>query len=570
MNILDYLGTEFASFEEKPFNPVDSAALSQFCMVRAEGIVPPLRERKAFGRLGTIVKNLLSPSGRPAHFLDTLRAEHYEHMFSGLIPGRVKENMLALAASPRFRDMVIRDYLSLFDTERQTQFAAMTFVHRKDFAYVGFRGTDTSFTGWRENFNMAYTAPVPAQEQAARYLQAVTPRAPKRVYVGGHSKGANLALYAALNASAAVQDRIERVYTHDGPGFKAGAFSPDDWRKLDGRIHRTVPQDSVIGMLMESHTPPLVVHSTERGLLQHSPFSWEVDGDDFVYLDNLTENARFTDALLTEWLARYSDEEAAAIVDALFKAVEASGAQNATEVFFGGAKTVALLSEAAKNIANLVLLDSDFSHLPQIVNEGRRVINNIQRTASLFLVKTAFSVILSLLTLFFIPVYPFEPIQLTLISTVSIGIPSFFLALEPNHERVQGNFLVNVFRNALPGALCVVASVFYVYGLTAIEAMSQDTISTMCVLLAGGSSLAVLFHVCYPFNRNRAVIFAAMCAMFLLCVRVPFLTSWFMLKGLSVQQLIFVFIGIAAIPIVQRMLHTLCDWLLFRRLSKRN
>ena len=81
-----------------------------------------------------------------------------------------------------------------------------------------------------------------------------------------------------------------------------------------------------------------------------SPFSWEVDGDDFVYLDNLTENARFTDALLTEWLARYSDEEAAAIVDALFKAVEASGAQNATEVFFGGAKTVALLSEAAKNI----------------------------------------------------------------------------------------------------------------------------------------------------------------------------------------------------------------------------
>ena len=215
---------------------------------------------------------------------------------------------------------------------------------------MGFRGTDTSITGWRENFNMCYTAPVPAQEQAARYLEAVAPHLPRRLFVGGHSKGANLALYAALNASAAVQDRIERVYTHDGPGFKAGAFSPDDWRKLDGRIHRTVPQDSVIGMLMESHTPPLVVHSTERGLLQHSPFSWEVDGDDFVYLDNLTENARFTDALLTEWLARYSDEEAAAIVDALFKAVEASGAQNATEVFFGGAKTVALLSEAAKNI----------------------------------------------------------------------------------------------------------------------------------------------------------------------------------------------------------------------------
>ena len=106
-------------------------------------------------------------------------------------------------------------------------------------------------------------------------------------------------------------------------------------------------------------------------------------------------------------------------------------------------------SEAAKNIANLVLLDSNFSHLPDIVNEGRRVINNIQRTASLFLVKTSFSVILGFLTLFFIPIYPFEPIQLTLISTVSIGIPSFFLALEPNHERVRGNFLRNVFSKRL-------------------------------------------------------------------------------------------------------------------------
>ena len=225
-------------------------------------------------------------------------------------------------------------------------------------------------------------------------------------------------------------------------------------------------------------------------------------------------------------------------------------------------------SEAAKNIANLVLLDSDFSHLPQIVNEGRRVINNIQRTASLFLVKTTFSVILSLLTLFFIPVYPFEPIQLTLISTVSIGMPSFFLALEPNHERVQGNFLVNVFRNALPGALCVVLMIFYVYALTAIEPMSQDLISTMCVLLAGCSSLAVLFHVCLPFNRNRAVIFAVMCALFLACICVPYLDDWFMLMDLSMQQLIFVLIGIAAIPIVQKGLYALCDRLLFDRFLK--
>ena len=93
-----------------------------------------------------------------------------------------------------------------------------------------------------------------------------------------------------------------------------------------------------------------MVCSTERGINEHSPFTWEVVDDDFQYLDDLSDNAKFTDALVSEWLARYSDEEAAAIVDALFKAVEASGAQNATEVFFGGAKTATMLAEAAKNI----------------------------------------------------------------------------------------------------------------------------------------------------------------------------------------------------------------------------
>ncbi|OUO92535.1 hypothetical protein B5F40_01185 [Gordonibacter sp. An230] len=350
MNILDYLATEFAAFEEKPFNPVDSAALSQFCMVRAEGVVPALRERRTFLGLKTIVENLLSPVGHSARFVDALRAELFDDMFTGLVPGKIKENLFALAASPRFRDMRLRDYLSLFDTDRQMQFAAMTFVHKKEFAYVGFRGTDASFTGWRENFNMVYDAPVPAQEQAVRYLEAVAPRLPKRLFVGGHSKGGNLALYAALRAKPAVQDRIERVFTHDGPGFKAGMFAPADWAPLEGRIHRTVPQDSVVGLLMESHVPPRVVRSTAKGIDQHSVFSWEVAGDDFLYLEGLTDGAQLADAVLTEWLAQFSDEEVAVVVDAFFQAVEASGARDATEVFSGGAKSIALLGEAAKNV----------------------------------------------------------------------------------------------------------------------------------------------------------------------------------------------------------------------------
>ena len=116
---------------------------------------------------------------------------------------------------------------------------------------------------------------------------------------------------------------------------------------------------------------------------------------------------------------------------------------------------------------------------------------------------------------------------------------------------MRGNFLRNVFSKALPGALCVVLSVFYVYALTAIEPLSQEVISTLCVILAGCSSLAVLFRISRPFNMNRRIIFGAMCLMFVLCIIVPPLASWFMLVRLSPLQLLCAGVGIVLIPLVQ-------------------
>ncbi len=349
MNQLDYLASEFAKFEESPLNPLDSIALSQFCMVRVESIVPTLEGESSFFNSTTTAGSTASFHGSAVHFTDALRAELYETMFTGFIPDQVKENMLALAASPRFRDMVVRDCLSLFDTEQQTQFAAMTFVNKDEFAYIGFRGTDTSFTGWREDFNMAVSPTIPSQHQAVQYLEAVAPNLPERLYVGGHSKGGNLAAYAALRCNPSVQQRIERVYTHDGPGFRPGTFSDEDWARLEGRIHRTVPQESIVGMVMETPVEPLVVKSTGKGIMQHSPFTWEVEGRDFVYLDKISDNAQFTQSVLSEWLACYPAEKTAVVVEALFAALEASGAEDATDLLSGGTKALALMSEAAKN-----------------------------------------------------------------------------------------------------------------------------------------------------------------------------------------------------------------------------
>lgn len=210
--------------------------------------------------------------------------------------------------------------------------------------------------------------------------------------------------------------------------------------------------------------------------------------------------------------------------------------------------SVAEGSEAAKNIANLVLLDNNFANMPHIVDEGRRVINNIQRAASLFLVKTTFSTILSILTLFFMSRYPFEPIQLTLISSCTIGIPSFFLALEANHARVEGNFLINVLGRALPGALCVVLSILYVNIASLFFKMTPAAMSTMCVLLTGTSSLIVLYRVCTPFTKKRFLIFTIMTALFVTCI--VFLPGIFSLVRLSYMQFVLTGAGMAAIPFV--------------------
>jgi cation-transporting ATPase E len=174
-------------------------------------------------------------------------------------------------------------------------------------------------------------------------------------------------------------------------------------------------------------------------------------------------------------------------------------------------------SDAARHAAQLLLLDADFAALPAVVDEGRRVINNITRAASLFLVKTLYSFALSLLVLFLPTRYPFQPIQLTLISSLTIGAPSFFLALEPNHERVQGNFLRTVITRALPGALAVTICALAACFLEKLG-WSHEACSTLATLSAAVAGLVTLLVTCLPFTRLRAIVFVAMCVGMVLSV----------------------------------------------------
>lgn len=174
-------------------------------------------------------------------------------------------------------------------------------------------------------------------------------------------------------------------------------------------------------------------------------------------------------------------------------------------------------AEAASQLASLVLLDSDFSAMPSVVNEGRRVINNIQRAASLFLVKNIFSLFLSIISLFTAMPYPLEPIHLSVISAMTIGVPSFILTFEPRYDRVKGRFLPEVLRRAFPGGLTNVFVVLLCQLFMVVFALPQDEVSTICAAILSFVGLLVLYQICKPFNWFRRLLWWAMAAGIVLC-----------------------------------------------------
>ena len=173
-------------------------------------------------------------------------------------------------------------------------------------------------------------------------------------------------------------------------------------------------------------------------------------------------------------------------------------------------------SDAARTVSNLVLLDSNFASMPQVVKEGRRSINNLQRSASLFLQKTIYSIILGVLCIFLPASYPFEPIHLTFVSALTIGAPSFILALEPNSDRIRGNFLTNVLKKSFPSALTMILGVLFLCLFQQQLGLTQEQVSTLSVLVAFTVGFMLMFKLCVPFNALRGALFGTMMLAFIL------------------------------------------------------
>lgn len=259
-------------------------------------------------------------------------------------------DLLKAAACPRFANARLSGYVSSIDYDSKMQFAALVFDLNNNTRFVSFRGTDSSFIGWQEDFNMFTSLTLPSQLRALKYFEQAAQNTDARVILGGHSKGGNLALYSAMNSVSSIQKRIDGVYNFDGPGFHREILGSEQFGRVKDRVHSFVPQSSVFGMMLEHDEDFSIVKSTNKSFMQHDVYSWQVSGKDFVYLDRRTNSSYFISHTLDGFLEKLTDEEKESFTQAFFSVLEASDNTDFREIQKTPFSSSAAMLRALKNL----------------------------------------------------------------------------------------------------------------------------------------------------------------------------------------------------------------------------
>ena len=304
-----------------PFCEVDSLILSMFAYLDMQDIVP------APGEEGT-----LSVWAASKAFMERYPDPKKSKM-GVLIPKDIVKMMRAMRSTKRFGTLKMSGYVNLIDPETELQFSAVTFLMADGTAVVTYRGTDDTLVGWKEDMNMCFLPVVPAQIKAVEYLKNVAKEHKGKLILTGHSKGGNLAVYAAVHSDAAIRERITAVYSNDGPGFGKNILDDPDYREIRPRICNLVPQSSVVGMLLEHDENFTVVKSRQKsGFLQHNGLSWEILGNSFVHLKDVTSDSRKLDRTVNQWIRDMTPEQREEFAEAVYQLFSVDGAQTLTDL----------------------------------------------------------------------------------------------------------------------------------------------------------------------------------------------------------------------------------------------
>lgn len=344
-NIFDYIRWRGdLNLRQSSFNAVDSLILCRLSYFPLGGLVPGKGQgaillREAYRRFA---EKQGDPEWKKSH---PLLQKEDPALFA------------AMASSERFGSMRLSNFVNSLDYTEGKQFSAVTITMDEGVAslggnetvYVAYRGTDNTLVGWKEDFEIAFRT-VPAQQEAAEYLDYVAEHFTGPIRVGGHSKGGNLAVFAASFCSTLTQNRVVEVYNNDGPGFTGDVLEKVGYQKVIGRVHTFVPQSSVIGMLLEHEEAYTVVCSDQVGLFQHDLYSWRVLGADFVRVSDVTETSKFIDSTLKSWICGMTPKQREVFVDSLFGILQATGAKTVSELTEGWFKNAGGLAKKVKNV----------------------------------------------------------------------------------------------------------------------------------------------------------------------------------------------------------------------------
>ena len=333
-DMLDYIEWRGdLTFREREFNDVDNLILSLLAYSDFKGIIsmdegsPPISIAELYSKYTEAGKNQSELACNPKPVFEKC------------------------AKTNRFGNIMVKDYVDIVNQGRQFQFAAMTFQLGDGTVYAAFRGTDNTLVGWREDLNFSFMEATPAQLCAAEYLDIVCEKTNDPVRTGGHSKGGNLAMYAAAFCEDQNKDRIVRVYSNDGPGFNEIIAENENYKNILDRVSLAIPEGSPIGILLFNKQDKKVVESTgKNGAAQHNPYTWCINKWGLVQAEKQSSMSIFLDKTLDEWLSRLTREQKQEFVDTVFDTLEATGARSFSELYSNKRESLSAIIKAARRL----------------------------------------------------------------------------------------------------------------------------------------------------------------------------------------------------------------------------
>ncbi len=307
-------------FAASAFNDVDAAILCQISYLNFDGLLEERSFKQAL-TLGELAQRFQAA--------DDLK----NRLEMGVLINEATAPLLFEAGrSRRFSDIKVTGYVSIIDFGKEEQFSALTYLLGDKTIFLSYRGTDDTIVGWKEDFNLAVSDELPAQRDALAYIGKAARALRGKIRVGGHSKGGNLAVYAAAMATPSVQRRIVSVHNFDGPGFPEEKATSAPFTAICGKIRTFCPQHSIVGMLFCRVGSCTVVESAGSGILQHDLFTWCTLGNDFIQMERLDPSSEFFGATVNAWISALSIEKRKLLIDTVFDIIAATNARTNSEI----------------------------------------------------------------------------------------------------------------------------------------------------------------------------------------------------------------------------------------------